>query len=118
MLIRCFLVAALFLASCGGSSAVHTDRVAIHDDPGKPESQWGYDPPLIEVPKGTTVTFANGGAVFHTVTSDDPTRAFDKGVDPGQSVTVRFDRPGTWKYHCGVHPAMVGTVRVCDGACR
>jgi len=55
--------------------------------------------------------------VFHTVTSDDPTRAFDAGADPGKAATVRFDRAGTWPYHCGVHPDMKGVVRVCDGAC-
>ena len=112
-----FFVLLLVAASCG-PRAVRTDRVRIFDQAGRPEKDWGYDPPLIEVASGTTVTFTNTGAVFHTVTSDDPTRAFDAGADPGKAATVRFDRAGTWPYHCGVHPDMKGVVHVCDGQCK
>lgn len=110
------VVLAVAITACGGG-AVRTDAVRIFDSATRPESQWGYDPAVIEVSQGTTVTFRNGGEQFHTVTSDDPTRAFDVGVDPGATATVRFDTPGTWSYHCGVHPAMKGTVRVCAGVC-
>ncbi|MBI2773488.1 MAG: cupredoxin domain-containing protein [Chloroflexi bacterium] len=89
----------------------------MFDDPAKPEREWGYDPASIEVSLGTVVTFTNVGSQFHSVTSDDPTRAFDVGADPGESVTVRFDRAGTWAYHCGIHPEMKGVVHVCEGGC-
>lgn len=116
-LLACLAVA-LSIASACGPQAVRTDRVRIFDIPGRPEKEWGYDPHLIQVAAGTTVTFTNSGSVFHTVTSDDPTRAFDKGVDPRVQVAIRFDNAGTWAYHCGVHPDMKGVVQVCDGACR
>lgn len=125
---------ALVAVTCGAPAAgpARTDRVRIFDIPGKPEKEWGYDPGWIRVPAGTTVTFTNGGAVFHTVTSSEarvivplPTspaasagRAFDVGADPGETVTLRFEVAGTWPYHCGVHPDMKGVVEVCDGACR
>lgn len=112
------LAIAVVAVSCGGPQAVRTDRVRVFDDLAKPEKEWGYDPSVIQVASGTTVTFTNSGAVFHTVTSDDPTRAFDKGLDPKEQVTIRFDKAGTWNYHCGVHPDMKGVVQVCDGACR
>jgi plastocyanin len=105
-------------AACAGPQAARTDRVRVFDDPSKPEEQWGYDPKTIQVAKGTTVTFTNAGTVYHTVTSDDATRAFDVGVDPGKTATIVFDKAGTWTYHCGIHTAMKGTVQVCDGACR
>ena len=110
-------VAAVALAACS-PGPVRTDRVRIFDLPGKPQAQWGYDPPRIEVAASTTVTFMNGGTVLHTVTSEDPTRAFDVGANAGEQVTVRFDKAGTWRYHCGIHPDMKGVVQVCDGACR
>jgi plastocyanin len=91
--------------------------VRIFDDPSKPETQWGYAPGVIRVAVGTRVTFTNGGAVFHSVTSDDPSRAFDAAVDPGESVAIRFDKTGTWTYHCGIHPDMKGVVTVCSGPC-
>lgn len=115
--LRLLAAGVLIFAACG-PQAVRTDRVRIFDDPAKPEKEWGYDPHVIEVPSGATVTFTNGGVVFHTITSDDAPRAFDAGVDPKEQATVRFDKPGTWKYHCGVHPEMQGVVHVCDGACR
>ncbi|MGH2376871.1 MAG: cupredoxin domain-containing protein [Candidatus Limnocylindria bacterium] len=95
-----------------------TDQVRIFDIVGRPESEWGYDPREIRVASGTTVTFTNDGDVFHTVTSDGATRLFDVAANPGESVTLAFDEPGTFSYHCGVHPDMKGVVHVCDGECR
>ncbi len=109
---------ALAVTAACGEQAVRTDHVRIFDVTGKPESDWGYDPRMVQVAKGTTVTFTNGGSVFHTVTSDDATRAFDVGANAGERVTIVFDRAGTWPYHCGVHPDMKGVVQVCDGTCR
>lgn len=119
--LRAGLCAFLVLAAaCGPQTpvAVRADAVTVFDDPAKPEKQWGYAPTTIEVARGTSVSFTNTGAAFHTVTSDDPKRTFDVGVDPKQTVRIRFDVAGAWPYHCGVHPDMKGTVRVCDGACR
>ncbi len=110
--------AALVLVAACGPQAVRTDHVRVFDDPAKPEKEWGYDPKVIEVASGTTVTFTNSGSVFHTITSDAAPRAFDAGVDPKEQATIRFDKAGTWAYHCGVHPDMKGVVQVCDGACR
>lgn len=115
------LSAALLMAACAPgrvrTDRVRTDRVEIFDIAGKPESEWGYRSKEIEVASGTTVTFVNAGIVFHTVTSDDPGRPFDKGANPGEEVTVRFERAGTFAYHCGIHPDMKGVVHVCDGQC-
>jgi plastocyanin len=110
-------VAALLLGAACAPQEARTDRVTIFDDINKPEKDWGYAPAAIVVEKGTPVLFVNNGVVFHTVTSDDPKRTFDLGVDPGARGFVRFTETGLWTYHCGVHPAMVGKVRVCDGAC-
>jgi hypothetical protein len=43
----------------------------------------------------------------------DPAGAFDSGaVQPGQSYSFTFDKPGTYTYHCEIHPDMTGTVTV------
>lgn len=116
---RLALAGLLLVGACaGGQQAVRTDRVRIFDIPGRPETEWGFDPRTTRVALGTTVTFTNGGGVFHTVTSDDPTRAFDKGLDPKEQAAITFTKAGTWSYHCGVHPDMKGVVLVCDGACK
>lgn len=97
--------------------AVLTDTVAIFEPPGRP-AEWGYTPAAIRVASGTTVSWMNPGAEFHTITSDDPGRTFDAGILPGQRVSVAFTRTGTYAYHCGVHPQMRAVVIVCDGPCR
>ena len=76
-----------------------------------------FVPTDVTVPKGATVEWFNNGKSFHTVTSNDPGRPFDIGLDPGQRATVTFVVAGDFAYHCGVHPAMKGAVHVCDGQC-
>ena len=94
---------------------VLTDQVGV-TEPAQ-EANWDFVPKEIRVPKGTTVTWTNAGKEFHSVTSDDEGRPFDKGVNPGNQTTVTFERAGDFRYHCGVHPQMTGVVHVCDGPC-
>lgn len=68
-------------------------------------------PPTLRVAAGMTVTWTNRDAVPHTVTAHDG--EFDSGqLVAGQSYSYRFDRPGTYAYHCHPHPTMTGTVVV------
>jgi plastocyanin len=77
-----------------------------------------YDPAVVQVSTGTNVRWTNdeigsllSGAPNHTVTSDDGT--FDSGtITPGANFHVRFNRPGTYAYHCEIHASMHGTVFV------
>jgi plastocyanin len=70
-----------------------------------------FAPNVVIIPVGTTVRWTNDGAVNHTVTSD--TALFDSGaLAPGASFEFRFDVPGTYTYHCALHPNMTGTVIV------
>ena len=67
-------------------------------------------PGSLSVTAGTSVTWTNADSVNHTVT-------FDAGPDcgqvsTGQSVTAQFPGPGSYAYHCNIHPSMKGTVTV------
>jgi len=33
-------------------------------------------------------------------------------LDTNESFSVRFDKPGTYRYACSIHPRMVGTIVV------
>ena len=106
---------AVMPASCAPGAAptpapIRTDRVMVVETGA--QDQWGYSPSVIEVAIGTSVTWHNGGAQFHTVTSDSPGRPFDLGLDPGKDASFTFSQAGTFAYHCGVHPQMKGTVVV------
>jgi len=70
-----------------------------------------FMPDALTVPAGTTVTWTNTHSVPHTSTSD--AKGWDSGiVAPGQKYSVSLQTPGTFSYHCTVHPGMIGTVVV------
>jgi plastocyanin len=64
----------------------------------------------VVVKAGTTVTWVNKDNTQHTSTSDSG--LWDSGIlQTGQSFSHTFTSPGTYPYHCNVHP-MVGTIVV------
>jgi len=72
---------------------------------------FAFQPSLISVPVGTTVTWTNSGAAPHTVTSNSG--AFDSGaIGSGGKFSASFSAPGTYMYHCSIHPNMTGAVQV------
>jgi plastocyanin len=76
---------------------------------------FAFQPASLEVAAGTTVTWTNTGQEKHTATADDGT--FDsKNLQPGESFSYTFDTPGTYAYHCEIHPQMTGTIVVTGGA--
>jgi plastocyanin len=71
-----------------------------------------FMPSILSVPAGTTVEWHNQDGVQHTVTSDIQGQ-FDLGVlMPGKKSEFKFNVPGSYGYHCGIHSGMQGTVTV------
>ena len=71
-------------------------------------------PQNMRVPVGTTVTFLNpsGNTTVHCATQFYE-GLFNSGpLQPGQSFTFTFTRPGEYAYFCSLHPHMVGKVVV------
>jgi plastocyanin len=72
---------------------------------------FAFQPAYIAVAAGSTVSWYNAGGAPHTVTSD--VGAFDSGtLGSGGGFSMTFWTPGTYTYHCNIHPSMVGTVQV------
>ena len=70
-----------------------------------------FNPDELSVPVGSTVTWTNTDSVAHTSTSD--TRTWDSGsVAPRAQFSVTLQSAGTFRYHCAIHPGMVGTITV------
>jgi len=70
-----------------------------------------FQPASVTVTPGTTVVFINKDDDAHTVTST--TGLFDsKGLDTNASWKMTFNKPGTYKYFCELHPFMKGTIIV------
>lgn len=117
---------AVVLAGCGGTAAaqqraavptpmaamasampagppVATTAVSIHN--------FAFNPPVITVPMGATVTWTNDDIEQHTATADD--KSFDSdAVDHGKGFSFTFTKVGTFRYRCLIHPEMIGQVVV------
>lgn len=87
------------------------------------DSLFHYYPEDIAIPVGTTIAWFNDDpGQPHTVTSgtpEDPSNIFNSGVIPYTSFfQYTFDEPGTFDYHCEIHPWRTGTVTVSDAVER
>ena len=83
-------------AGCGGSgdsAPVATTKVTM-------AKSYRFDPKTIEVEAGATVTWTNDDNFTHTVQVDGRE---DNEVEPGESVSITFDTPGTYHYVCRLH---------------
>ena len=70
-----------------------------------------YGPSQIDVLPGETVSWTNVSVRTHTVTSD--TGLFDSGeVQGGGHFAFLFNEVGTYRYHCTIHPSIVGEIDV------
>jgi plastocyanin len=104
-------VVAIALAGCGGASSaaspVATTEVRL------PPS-YKFVPASIVVTAGATVTWTNADNFTHSVQFEDGGLPSDaRMMDPGQTTSLMFATPGTYHYHCSLHPQnMKGTVTV------
>jgi plastocyanin len=70
-----------------------------------------FRPARLEIAAGTTVVWANGGQMVHTVTAEDG--SFDSGpIEPGERRGIAFSRAGTFTFRCTPHPFMRGEIVV------
>ena len=62
---------------------------------------------------GTRLTWSNEDDVPHVVVSSDGSAIIKSpALDTDQKYTAVFDKPGTYRYFCSLHPQMTGTVIV------
>jgi LPXTG-motif cell wall-anchored protein len=106
LLYLAILSMAAMLISAPAVSAQDEMTVSIQD--------FFFDPDQLSVAPGTTVTWVNEGQAPHTTTADDGT--WDSGtLQPGEDFSFTFDQPGTYTYHCSIHPDMTASVKVSGG---
>jgi len=89
--------AALFAAACGGSGA-SSDPVATTEV--SMAKSYVFEPKVIKIEAGETVTWTNDDNFTHTVQVDG---LEDHKVEQDESVSITFDRPGTYHYVCTLH---------------
>jgi plastocyanin len=75
--------------------------------------EFSYEPDPVVVQVGGKVTWQNQDTAPHTATADDG--SFDTGtIENGKLGSATFKEPGTFAYHCEIHPTMHGTVEVVE----
>ena len=70
-----------------------------------------FAPMMLSMKAGETVTWRNDDEEPHTVVSQDGLFR-SAAIDGGEHFSFKFDKPGTYKYVCTIHPRMVGTIVV------
>ena len=74
-----------------------------------------FDPPVLAIPVGSTVTFPNLDPIFHNAFSNYSGQIFDVGLyPPGAIPKVVFSRPGIVRVFCNIHPTMSAVIVVAD----
>lgn len=79
------------------------------------QSGFCFSPKTLTVPAGSAVTWTNSSSAPHTATSDNSAWTTPV-VLGGQSASITFSSPGSFPYHCRIHPDMMGTITVTAAA--
>lgn len=105
---------AVALLPAGAGAAVA--RPAAHAAP-KPVTvtfgEFFYKPATVTVKAGQKVVFKNVGKIAHTVADTDAKGEIrselikPQNLDPGQTQTVSFSKPGIVTYLCTFHPTLM-----------
>ncbi len=75
---------------------------------------FAFSPSAITIKAGTSVTWINQDGTDHTVESDPGSAVTfaSRNLPDGGSFSFSFSKPGTYTYHCSIHPSMTGTITV------
>lgn len=98
--------------STGGAGAT-TGQQSAQGGPGKAVkvdiANFKFKPSTLAIKQGTKVAWTDEDSSNHTATG----QGFDTGsLNKGQTKSITFKQPGTYKYTCSFHPFMHGTIVV------
>ena len=119
------VVLVTFVAICGctgyGSSTKTPTTTQTQVVPGTSTvniQNFAFNPASITIQKGTTVTWVNQDSANHEIVNDAQGTIAQGAIftsnslPKGASYSFKFDNPGTFPYHCSIHPSMKATVIV------
>jgi len=70
-------------------------------------------PNTLTIRVGGSVTWVNRDGDVHSIAADDTPQTFKSaGLDTDDKFSFTFTKPGTYSYHCSVHPHMTGKIIV------
>jgi len=74
-------------------------------------ANFAFAPDPVTVSAGATLTWTNQDGSTHTVVADDGSFK-SSGLSKGATYSQQITTPGTYLYHCSIHPFMKGTITV------
>jgi plastocyanin len=110
------IAAALTLTACSGTS--YSGGVTNPPDPGPVVTtsvslrNLAFSPRSIQVSPGATVDFTNNDGIAHNITFSSATIHGATDFQTGSRSVVMPTAPGSYAYHCTIHPGMAGTILV------
>ena len=106
--------AAILLTACSGPKQSNAGNVPAGNGTAQVvAAAREFQPGILTIPVGTTVTWINHGGDAHTVTSSDGLFFGSLGPIHG-SYSFTFNQTGRFEYHCDIHDyaVMAGVVVV------
>lgn len=108
------------LASCSNSASptspstppsnANSAAVNVPNTGGYGVGASSFVPGVVTIPVGGNVNWSNSDSIEHHPTADDG--AWNEDLPAGGSAAHSFSTPGTYSYHCSIHPSMTGTITV------
>ena len=112
----------VMVAGCGGATGASTSTssspspavaaaaatIMVVPDP---TTIGTYMPAAVTVKAGDTVAWDFQDINPHTASSDMAVFSSLPSTK-GKTYSYKFTKPGTYKYHCAIHPEMMGTITV------
>jgi len=93
-----------------GGDPYYYDRYGAGRDGNVLVRGMAFNPPEVHIRPGGHVTWQFNDRAPHTVTADN--NSFDSGERGSGEFRLHFGEPGTYSYHCALHPEMKGRVIV------
>ncbi|WP_244816187.1 cupredoxin family copper-binding protein [Caballeronia sp. Lep1P3] len=106
-----FIVKGLVSTMSSACAQEPAQQVAAVAAPTISIDNFAFSQATLTVPAGTRVTWINRDDMLHTVVDEAKSFKSDP-LDSGDSFSYVFDKPGTYKYFCSLHPHMTGTIVV------
>ncbi len=103
----------VLLAACGptvSTAPVETSQVTM-------AKSYRFDPAVIRVKVGTTVTWVNADNFTHDVTfTAGPAQFHSPPLRPGEKTSFTFAQAGEYQYQCSFHPQNMKGKVIVEGA--
>jgi plastocyanin len=108
------------LASCSNSASpaspstppsnANSAAVNVPNTGGYGVGASSFVPGVVTIPVGGNVNWSNSDSIEHHPTADDG--SWNEDLPAGGGAAHSFSTPGTYSYHCSIHPSMTGTITV------